>query len=203
MTIKKYILFRGVVVLGGLFLIVGLLFNQRGWPDAFYGLYSGPTLIVIGLLLELFSEDKSIMNTNQNLLSSRATYFYRFVLPLLGGVALIIFFVIVLTNNIMLDFLIPLGVFFAFLWGIVFFIGISVNYIYFNSEGFTIKNKDIMIPLEEVVEIDRFFYNFYVLKCRNGKKYFFIPHISEVFQNPFSDPESIKRAKRLISVPNK
>lgn len=139
MAVKNYFLYRGVVVLGALLLAVGILFNQRGWPDAFFGLYSGPAFIFLGLLLEGLYKEKSEINENVKPLSSRATFFYKFMVPFLGGIALIIYFAVVFYNKIMMDLMIPLGVFCVFMWGIMLFIGVSVNYVFLTPEAFLLK----------------------------------------------------------------
>jgi uncharacterized membrane protein len=33
--------------------LVGLLFNSLNWPDMFFGIYSGPILIAVGLIVFL------------------------------------------------------------------------------------------------------------------------------------------------------
>ena len=40
-----------LIVLGGLILLVGLYFNYMQWPDLFKGIYSGPVLLILGLIL--------------------------------------------------------------------------------------------------------------------------------------------------------
>ncbi|MDX5443417.1 MAG: hypothetical protein LPJ89_06480 [Hymenobacteraceae bacterium] len=202
---KSHKVFKGSIVLGALLFIVGFFFAQRDWIDIFHGLYSGPVLIILGIVLQLFTENKEVMNTNQNLLSSRATFLYKFVFPFITGVALTVYFLFPEPfKKMFMGGYIMIGASLFFLCTMVFIIGVLINYVYYNSEAFFIKNKNVVIPIEEVESINRFFYNYYAINCRNGKKYFLLPHILEVFENlfnhkPFVDPKSIKRAKRLIA----
>ena len=46
------------LVLGFLFLAVGLLFQYMRWPDMFYGIIVGPALIGIGLLLFFLKKEQ-------------------------------------------------------------------------------------------------------------------------------------------------
>ena len=47
--------------IGTVLLLIGLLFHFQHWPDMFFGIYSGPVLIVVGLILFLIKRlnDKS------------------------------------------------------------------------------------------------------------------------------------------------
>jgi cell division protein FtsW (lipid II flippase) len=42
-----------ILVFGTLLLLVGLLFKKMNWPDMFFGIYSGPVLILIAVILFL------------------------------------------------------------------------------------------------------------------------------------------------------
>jgi hypothetical protein len=41
------------IMAGTLLFLVGLLFKTLKWPDMFYGIYSGPVLFTVGLLVFL------------------------------------------------------------------------------------------------------------------------------------------------------
>jgi uncharacterized membrane protein len=40
-----------IIAIGVMFLLVGNLFNTLKWPDMFFGVYSGPAIILIGALM--------------------------------------------------------------------------------------------------------------------------------------------------------
>jgi predicted membrane channel-forming protein YqfA (hemolysin III family) len=42
-----------LLVIGSLLFIVGLIFHIFHWPDMFKGLYAGPVLILIGIIISL------------------------------------------------------------------------------------------------------------------------------------------------------
>lgn len=178
-----------LIILGSLLLIVGFLFSQLGLPDAFQGIYSGPVLICSGSILIMIID---FNRSNESYLSSRATRFYKFVIPYVGATLLIVYFMFTLFKDEMLDFLIPFGVFIFLLWLILLFIGRSLNYIAHSDQGFLIGTaKKKLLPYESVKSVDRFFFNFFVIKLKDGKKYYFLPHISEVILKPFANPTGL------------
>jgi uncharacterized membrane protein AbrB (regulator of aidB expression) len=47
------------IAIGILVLLVGILFNTLKWPDILFGVYSGPGIILIGVVLLIFNLLKS------------------------------------------------------------------------------------------------------------------------------------------------
>ena len=45
-----------LIVMGLMLLGTGLFFKLNEWPDSFFGIYTGPTLIFIGLILLIFNK---------------------------------------------------------------------------------------------------------------------------------------------------
>lgn len=128
-------------------------------------------------------------------LSSRMTIVYKIIIPFGGLAGLIIYFVIILVRGVMLDFLIPLGFFLLFLWLIMFAVGMSIYFVFYNSTTVILKKfgKERSILLTDILHVKRFLINFYIIESRGKHKYIFIPHISEVMFESNSDPESIER----------
>jgi hypothetical protein len=40
-----------IIAIGVMFLLVGILFNALKWPDMLFGVYSGPAIILIGVVM--------------------------------------------------------------------------------------------------------------------------------------------------------
>ncbi len=38
-------------IIGFMLTFTGFLFKMKHWPDSFYGIYSGPILIILGIIL--------------------------------------------------------------------------------------------------------------------------------------------------------
>lgn len=45
-----------IVIIGALFLIVGVIFKLSDWPDLWNGLVSGPIIVTVGIILFIFQK---------------------------------------------------------------------------------------------------------------------------------------------------
>jgi len=51
---------------GGLFIfLVGLLFHLLKWPDMFFGIYTGPLIMIIGIILLVYINKKRSKGNNR------------------------------------------------------------------------------------------------------------------------------------------
>lgn len=130
-------------------------------------------------------------------LSSKSTYIFKWIIPSIGFVMLLLFFLKVLSDGRMLDLWILIGLFFSFIWSVMTFIGVKIYDVYYDSSSITLINnrKEMFFPLSDVVLIERFLFNFYYVKIDN-RRYFFIPHIQELISNLSGEPKSISDLRK-------
>lgn len=188
--------------LGVVLALKGIAFYFMKWPDGFLGLYAGLVFMILGLVIVSFPSSNvksSIAKKTQ--LSSGITFIYKLIIPFFGFLFLVIYFIFVLHNNKMLDFWVPLGLFVLVLWLILLIIGLKIYQVFFDSSGilFIRYGTKKKFTLHEVLSVERFFFNFYRIKLIGGKFYYFIPHISELLENPMSDPSSITQFRDILS----
>jgi hypothetical protein len=197
---KSINFFRIVAILGAVLVIASLVFIHEGWPDSFKGIYSGSALILIWLLVEVFQSKKEGEINNFKQLSSRITVVYQIGIPFGGFIALIIYFAVILVRGRMLDFLLPLGFFITFLWLIMLIVGVSIFSVSYDTNTLVVEKfgKQKKISIKNVLHVNKFLVNFYIIESKDNDKYMFIPHISEIMSAPNSDPKSIELFRREV-----
>lgn len=190
---NKVLIYRTLSVLGCCFFVTGFLFRKLDWLDVFHGIYLGPLFIASGVLLEIYQRhSKAKLLKNDTQLSSNLTYAFQFFIPMLGFLGLLILVAMILLEREMREWLFPISGFFLLLWAIILFVAFKIDEVYYNSNEVKFLKRQIVKPIDSIVEVKRFLYNLYCIKCLKGKRHYFIPHIFEVLSNPRSDPKSIK-----------
>lgn len=137
-------------------------------------------------------------------LSSRITFLYKYILPLLNICIIIVCCIGVIINMVNVEKMMP------FLVGFIFFLIIQIillpllklRDVFYNEEITIIQDckKRKVFKNYEIKRIKRHFFYFYIIEFLNDelKKVLFFPHISGVFLKFGFKPKSIKHYEELL-----
>jgi hypothetical protein len=193
-----------IAILGGLILFaVGTLFHFLKLPDSFHGMIVGPALIVIGVIIFLLKTVKhQPPHRTMTRLSSKTTIIFKYILPVLGVIALYVFYQFVAKENSRLN---PILLFMFSMWIASTVISALISDVFYDNSGVSFRRyyRNIFVPFNEIKSIDQFAFNFYLIRTNAGRKFIFIPSVEDFFANRFHELETIKEFKIKAGLPTK
>ena len=193
----KYLL----LILGFALLANGLVFNYLNWSNAFYGVFTGPVLVLISLILILKKGDNKV---SPRLVSSRVTVIYLYVLPYLLVGLLMASTSLIFIDNPHQDLFIGLSIFLAILTTFSWIIARTVWEVRMDDHYFYFRryNKKVTRRVEELVRVFEDLNGLMYRIDYEEKGFYFIPDFFERLQNPFGVPNSVQEIKNRKAVHN-
>jgi hypothetical protein len=190
------------MVLGAFGIILtlnALLFRFMGMPDMWRGLYSGPVLLLLAVIVYMMKIRPKPASGLERL-SSRVTFMYKYIIPVVLGIGVALYFIFLDRFTNQMEFFVPLGYFILFMWVVLTTIGVTIRDVWFSDSAIEVfgYKDNYTFSLQEVKTVERFLFNFYRIRMKDGRRIVFISHILELAQNFAQDPMSIRKLRALL-----
>jgi len=200
-------------VLGIVTLTLGIMLKLLVSPGIIDLVVIGIILTITGILLIIGNLVFSIPNntdlqitSNHTHLSSRLTEFYRYVVSsfILGFILVFnyLIFIVIPADIRMIGILISIFATTVAVLGILILLKIKVVYYTTEYAYFKSINRLENVKLNDIHKVSLFIQVFYKVGMKNGKYYFFIPHISEMLFGVGREPKSIIDFRKSIERTN-
>jgi hypothetical protein len=144
------------------------------------------------------------MSNRKIKLSSNATFFYKYFIPLFFGLSFVIFGLSIPIDFLNLELSVRVSLsFFSFVFCLFMIPLINLHFVSYNDRMTIIKGfkKEQRITNKQILKVKRFMFYFYriIYKVQGKtKKVIFLPHIFGVFVRFGGKPKSIAKYELLI-----